>query len=139
MARGVVLQRLVRARDYLHAELANAPDLDSVARAAGLSRAFLAREFAATFGVPPHRYLVQLQTDHALRALARGAAVTDVCSSLGLDSLGSFSAAFRRRTGMSPSSWQRRARPFVQSLGVPMLFVPACWFALPARPRAEHE
>jgi AraC-like DNA-binding protein len=138
MARGAVLQRLMRARDYLHAELASAPGLDDVARAAGLSRAFLAREFAATFGVPPHRYLVQLQTDHALRALARGEPVTDVCTSLGLDSLGSFSASFRRRTGMSPSAWQRRARPFVQSLGVPMLFVPACWFALPVR-RAEHE
>jgi AraC-like DNA-binding protein len=139
MAHGAVLQRLVRARDYLHTELASAPALDDLARAAGLSRAFLAREFTATFGMPPHRYLVQLQTEHALRALARGEAVTEVCSSLGLDSLGSFSASFRRRTGMSPTAWQRRARPFVQSLGVPMLFVPTCWFAVPPVRRIEHE
>ncbi len=133
----------MRARDFLHAELASAPGMAEVAAAAGLSRAFLTREFAATFGLPPHRYLVQLQTEHALRALARGDAVTEVCSALGLDSLGSFSSAFRRRTGMSPRAWQQRARPFVQSLGVPMLFVPACYLPPPIlnglQLRGEHK
>jgi AraC-like DNA-binding protein len=134
VARGAVLQRLVRARDYLHAQLERGPKLDDLARESGLSRAHLAREFASTFGVPPHRYLVQLRLDHARRALAGGARVTDVCYELGFESLGSFSASFHRHTGMSPRAWQQRSRPFVQSLGIPMLFVPACWF-----PVAEHD
>ncbi len=128
MARGVVLQRLVRARDYLHAELERGPTLADLARETGLSRAHLAREFSSTFGIPPHQYLVQLRIERAKRALAGGARVTDVCYELGFESLGSFSASFHRRTGMSPTRWQQRSRPFVQSLGIPMLFVPACYF-----------
>ena len=129
MAHGALLQRLVRAREYLHANVCRGPTLDELAREAGLSRAHLAREFAAAFGMAPHRYLVQLQLEHAERALAAGASVTEVCLELGLDSLGSFSASFRRRTGRSPRAWQRHARPFVQSLGIPVLFVPACFLA----------
>jgi AraC-like DNA-binding protein len=128
MASGVVLQRLVRARDFIHAELERGPTLAELARTAGLSRAHLARQFAATFGVPPHQYVVQLRIDRAKRALAAGQRVTDVCFGLGFASLGSFSTSFHRRTGMSPRAWQRRSRPFAQSLGIPMLFVPACYF-----------
>lgn len=131
MARGVLLQRLVRARDYLHAEAATSPTLADLAQQAGLSRAHLAREFASTFGAPPHRYLVQLRIDRAKRALAAGARVTDVCYELGFESLGSFSSSFTRHTGMSPRRWQQRSRPFVQSLGIPMLFVPACYLPHP--------
>ena len=127
MARGVVLQRLVRARDHLHAELARGPSLDELARTAGLSRAHFAREFADTFGIAPHQYLVALRIDAAKRALAAGSSVTDTCFEVGFESLGSFSSSFTRRAGVSPRAWQKRARPFVQSLGVPMLFVPTCY------------
>jgi len=46
---------------------------------------------------------------------------------LGFASLGTFSTSFHRRTGLSPRAWQRSTRPFVQSAGVPILFVPACY------------
>ena len=130
MASGVVLQRLVRARDYLHAEIERGPTLDDLSRVAGLSRAHLARQFAATFGIPPHQYLVQIRIEYAKRALAAGRSVTEVCHELGYESLGSFSSSFLRRTGMAPRAWQRLTRPVAQSLGVPMLFVPACWFPM---------
>jgi methylphosphotriester-DNA--protein-cysteine methyltransferase len=53
------LRRLVRARDVLHADVRRGATLDELAAAAGLSRAFLARSFARTFGAPPHQYLVR--------------------------------------------------------------------------------
>jgi AraC-like DNA-binding protein len=129
MATGELLHRLVRARDYLHAELRTAPTLDDLARATRLSRAHLARQFADTFGISPHQYLVQLRLDAAKRALAGGASVTEVCFDLGFESLGTFSATFSRRIGMSPRAWQHAARTVVQSRGVPVLFVPPCFFA----------
>src|SRR5690349_2031821 len=121
MAHGATLRRLVRARDLLHADAARGPTLDELSRETGLSRAHLARQFAQTFGVPPHQYLVQLRLDLAKRALAAGASVTEVCYQVGFESLGTFSASFRRRTGQSPREWQRAARVFVQSHGVPVL------------------
>src|SRR4051812_47642389 len=101
MARGALLRRLVRARDLLHEEVARGPTLDELADAAGLSRAHLARQFAETFGVAPHQYLVQLRLEQAKRALATGTSVTDVCQDVGFASLGTFSASFRRRVGLS--------------------------------------
>ena len=127
MARGALLRRLVRARDLLHAEATRNPTLDDLAAAAGVSRAHLARNFTQTFGVSPHQYLVQLRLDQARRALAAGTSVTEVCQTVGFESLGTFSTTFRKRTGLSPREYQQRARPFVQSLGVPILYIPSCF------------
>jgi AraC-like DNA-binding protein len=127
MTRGATLTRLVRARDLLHAEASHNPTLDDLAGAAGLSRAHLARQFAQTFGVSPHQYLVQLRLDQAKRALAAGASVTEVCYQVGFASMGTFSSSFRRRTGLSPREWQRVTRLFVQSRGVPVLYIPGCF------------
>ena len=127
IASRATLRRLVRARDLLHADVQRGPTLDELAAAAGLSRGFLARSFAQTFGVPPHRYLVELRFERAKRALARGTSVTDACLEVGFESLGSFSASFHRRVGMSPREWQRRTRALVQCVGVPALYIPACF------------
>jgi AraC-like DNA-binding protein len=121
------LHRLVRARDVLHADVRRGATLDELAAEAGLSRAFLARSFARTFGVPPHQYLVQLRLEHAKRALAAGTSVTQTCLEVGFESLGSFSASFHRRVGVSPREWQRRTRGLVQGLGVPVIYIPACF------------
>lgn len=126
-ARGATLRRLVRARELLHADLAHGPTLDELALEAGLSRSHLARQFAATFGAPPHQYLTKLRIEHAKRGLASGRSVTEVCAEVGFDSLGTFSTTFHRRTGYSPRAWQRTARPIVQSRGVPVLFIPTCF------------
>jgi AraC-like DNA-binding protein len=133
-ATGSTLRRLVRARDLLHADLRRGATLDELATEARLSRAHLAREFARTFGVPPHQYLVRLRLDEAKRALATGASVTDACYEVGFQSLGTFSASFHRRVGVSPRQWQRDARPLVQSLGVPSLRIPGCYFLHYVRP-----
>jgi AraC-like DNA-binding protein len=127
IASRATLRRLVRARDLLHADLQRGATLDELAAASGLSRGFLARSFTRTFGVPPHRYLVDLRFEHAKRALARGTSVTEACLEVGFESLGSFSASFHRRVGMSPREWQRRTRALVQSVGVPALYIPACF------------
>lgn len=129
MASGALLRRLLKARDLLHADVSRGITLDELAAATGLSRAHLARQFADTFGVPPHQYLVQLRLDLAKRALARGATVTEVCHDVGFESLGTFSTSFRKRVGLSPREYQQVTRPFVQSLGVPILYIPSCFFS----------
>jgi AraC-like DNA-binding protein len=134
MVGGALLRRLVRARDLIHADVRRGPSLEELAREAGLSRAHLARQFAIAFGTPPHRYLSELRIERAKRALAAGRSVTEVCGDVGFESLGTFSSTFHRRTGYSPRAWQRETRPFVQSHGVPVLFIPMCFFGF----YAEH-
>ena len=124
------LRRLVRARDLLHEDVQRGATLDELAAASGLSRAFLARTFAQTFGSPPHRYLMALRLEQAKRALARGTSVTDACVESGFASLGTFSSSFHRRVGVSPREWQRRTRCLVQAVGMPALYIPSCFLAL---------
>src|SRR5689334_3347836 len=124
MATGALLRRLIRARDLIHADVQRGPSLDDLATEVGLSRAHLARQFTAAFGCPPHRYLRELRIEQAKRALAAGTSVTEVCLEVGFESLGTFSSTFSRHTGYSPRQWQRETRPFVQSRGVPVLFIP---------------
>jgi AraC-like DNA-binding protein len=131
---GATLRRLVRARDLLHADLQRGPTLDELAAEAGLSRAFLARSFGRLFGTPPHQYLMGLRLEHAKRALAGGASVTEACYEVGFESLGTFSSTFHRRVGMSPRDWQRHTRTLVQGLGVPALWIPGCYL----RKYVEH-
>jgi len=127
---GATLRRLVRARDLLHAGVQTGPTLDELAQLSGLSRAFLARSFAEAFGLPPHQYLTHLRLEHAKRMLARGASVTEVCSEVGFESLGSFSASFHRRVGLSPRAWQQQMRRVVQCAGLPApVFIPSCFIA----------
>ena len=121
------LRRLVRARDLLHADVARGPTLDELAVASGLSRGFLARSFAQAFGVPPHRYLVELRIEQVKRTLARGTSVTEACLEVGFASLGSFSASFHRRVGVSPREWQRQTRRLAQGAGMPVVFIPSCF------------
>ena len=123
------LRRVIRARDVLHASVRRGATLDELVAVSGLSRGLLVRSFTRTFGVPPHQYLVQLRLEHAKRALARGASVTETCLEVGFESLGSFSASCHRRVGVSPRAWQRQARGLVQGLGVPALYIPACFLA----------
>lgn len=122
-----MLQRLLAAKDRLHADLQHGPTLDELADDAGVSRAHFARQFAATFGVAPHQYLLGLRLAHAKRVLATGGSVTEACFEVGFESLGTFSAMFHRRLGQTPRRWQQAARPFVQSLGVPVLSIPGCF------------
>src|SRR5262245_32741066 len=129
IASRATLRRLVRARDLLHTDVQRGPTLEELATASGLSRGFLARSFAQTFGVPPHRYLVDLRFERAKQALARGTSVTEACFEVGFESLGPFSASFHRRVGVSPGEWQGRTRAPVPSVGIPSLYIPACYLA----------
>ena len=100
---------LSRARDQLCDTTAEGPSVREVAAAASLSTGLFIRQFAALFGETPHQMRTRARIERAKRLLANeGANVTDACFEVGFSSLGSFSALFRRRVGMSPSEYRAR-------------------------------
>jgi AraC-like DNA-binding protein len=93
------------------ADLGNADvSIDSAAREASLSSFHFIRRFEAVFGETPHQFRTRERLAAARRLLARGHSVTDVCLDVGFSSLGSFSALFARRIGISPAAYQRSLR-----------------------------
>jgi AraC-like DNA-binding protein len=100
-------RRVNRARDFLHAHLNSPIRLSEVAAAACLSPFHLLRTFQAAFHQTPHHYLSECRLERAKFLLEKTAIpVTQICLDCGFSSLGSFSALFRKRCGMSPRTWR---------------------------------
>lgn len=98
------LQRVERARCFIHAHAEESISLDQIAAEAALSRFHLTRSFAEVYGLPPLAYHRRLRLDAAARLLKREAAsATDVAERLGYGSLSAFTRAFRQNFGVPPS------------------------------------
>lgn len=124
-------RHLLRAKDLADARYAEPLGVDDLARAAGLSKAHFSREFRAAFGESPHAYLLTRRLERAA-ALLRNTdrSVADVCFSVGLQSIGSFTTSFTRTFGTSPLAY-REAFPPASAQAV----VPACVVRVYGRPQ----
>jgi AraC family transcriptional regulator len=99
-------QRVVTA--YLNEHLSEQISLATLAQLVRLSPYYFCRAFKQSFGIPPHRYHTNRRIEHAKILLAeRKHSVTEVGLTLGFRETSSFSAAFRRLTGQTPSSYHR--------------------------------
>ena len=117
-------RHLLKAKDLADARFFEPLDVDDMARAAGLSRAHFSREFRAAFGESPHNYLLTRRMERAA-ALLRNTdrSVADVCLSVGLQSVGSFTTSFKRTYGATPTAYRAAYPPASQSARVPACVV----------------
>jgi AraC-like DNA-binding protein len=124
-------RHLQRARDLADSRYFEPLGVEDMARAAGLSRAHFSREFRAAFGESPHAYLLTRRLERAA-ALLRNTdrTVLDVCLSVGLRSVGSFTTSFTRTYGVSPTAYRSRFPPAGS-----MALVPGCVVRAYARPQ----
>lgn len=86
-----------------------APALEELARAAGLSPQHFQRVFKAATGVTPKAYAQALRARRVEAALAQGARVTDAVLDAGFGSSGRFYATSRQRLGMTPREYRSGA------------------------------
>jgi AraC-like DNA-binding protein len=124
-------RHLLRAKDLADARYSEPLGVDDLASAAGLSRAHFSREFRRAFGESPHGYLLTRRLERAA-ALLRNTdrSVADICFSVGLQSLGSFTTSFARTYGASPAAY-RAAHPSAAERAL----VPACVVRAYGRPQ----
>ncbi len=100
-------RRLNRGRDFIHARFESALTLSEIATAACLSPFHFLRGFKAVFRMTPHEYLSVCRVERAKFLLERTELpVTEICFSVGFESLGSFSSWFSRLAGVSPRAWR---------------------------------
>lgn len=123
-------RHLLRARDLIDARYREPLDVASLARAARLSPAHFSREFRKAFGEPPHQYLLTRRMERAadlLRATDRS--VLDICLTVGLRSVGSFTTTFRRVHGLTPTAYRAEHPPASDRA-----MIPSCMLRAWARP-----
>ena len=119
-------RHLLRAKDLADARYFEELDVDDMAAAAGLSRAHFSREFRRTFGETPHAYLLTRRLERAAALLrTTDRSIADVCFSVGLSSVGSFTTSFTRMFGSSPAAYRAAFPPAVAHVVVPSCVVRA--------------
>jgi AraC-like DNA-binding protein len=102
-------RRLIgRTKEFLEGNLADPLRLADVARAVGVSPAYLTDVFRRVEGVPVHRYLTQLRLAQALVELPHANDLTALALGLGFSSHSHFTAVFRRAFDCTPSEFRRR-------------------------------
>jgi AraC-like DNA-binding protein len=75
-------------------------DVPALARVTHASPAHFSRQFRATFGETPHRYLQRRRVERAMQLLRETRRpVTEICFDVGFNSLGTFSRTFRDVVG----------------------------------------
>jgi AraC family transcriptional regulator len=97
-----------RVMEFIEAHLAEEIPLAALAELADLSLFHFARAFTQSFGVPPHRYHMARRMDRARNLLQKPAlSVTQIGIQIGFREASSFTKAFRRFTGLTPTEYRR--------------------------------
>lgn len=97
----------MRARDVADARYTEPLTVDDLAQAAHMSRAHFSREFRRAFGESPYSYLLTRRLERAAMLLrTTDRPIPDVCLSVGLSSVGSFTSSFRRAFGATPAAYR---------------------------------
>ena len=113
-------RHLLRAKDLADAHYSEELGVDDMARAAGLSRAHFSREFRRAFGESPHSYLLTRRLERAAALLRQtDRPVLEICFSVGLQSVGSFTTSFTRTFGCSPTAYRAKYPPAARQARVP--------------------
>src|SRR2546423_1921593 len=124
-------RHLLRAKDLADARYLEPLGVEDLARAAGLSRAHFSREFRRVYGESPHAYLLTRRLERAAALLrATDRSVADICFSVGLQSVGSFTTSFTRTYGTSPTAYRAKFPPAAEHA-----LIPACVVRFYGRPQ----
>jgi len=121
-------RRIVQAKLYIDDHYGDNIDLNNIADEAWFSKFHFIRAFKNTYGKTPHQYLIYVRIEKARELLKTGTPVSEVCYTVGFESLSSFSGLFKRMTGLSPSAYVAQQQNLQQQIKKsPLSFVPACF------------
>jgi AraC family transcriptional regulator len=102
-------QRIVTS--YIEEHLSEQIPLATLARLVRLSPYYFCRAFKQSLGMPPHRYHNSRRIEHAKALLAKPElSVTEIGLTVGFSETSSFTAAFRKATGQTPTGYHRSLR-----------------------------
>lgn len=93
---------------YISEHLGESISLAALAELVGLSTYHFCRAFKQSVGMPPHRYHTHQRIERAKALLAKPAlSVTEIGMAVGFSETSSFTAAFRKATGFTPTAYHR--------------------------------
>jgi AraC-like DNA-binding protein len=124
-------RHLLRARDLIDGRYSERLDLQALSRAAHVSPRHFSRSFRRIFGETPYQYLLSRRLERARHLLrTTDDSVAEICLAVGFTSVGSFTTAFTRHVGVSPTTYRRATSAPSAADHIPLCVVKA-WTRLP--------
>ena len=102
--------KIVSILQYLNLHLTEPLSIDELATRFYISKYHMMRRFKEETGYTIHSYIAEKRLLLARQLLSTGQPVTEVCYQAGYQDYSTFSRAYRKRLGASPSADQRRER-----------------------------
>jgi len=104
-----IYRRIASAKVFIDHNFHEPIDLDRVSKQAFLSRFHFHRLFRQVYRKTPHQYITRKRLERARELLAENKPVTEVCNEVGFESIGSFSAWFKKEIGFAPQYYRNMA------------------------------
>lgn len=122
-------KKVCLGRDYLTQHYALAFDLADVATYSCMSKYHFCRVFSEVFGESPYQYISKIRIERAKELLVTSQrSINDICELVGYTSIGSFSALFRKKTGLSPTQYRTKLQALASDpLTHPIQSIPMCY------------
>lgn len=93
-----------RVQEYLADNFTQTIDIAQLASVAGVSPNYFITRFAGTFGMPPHRYLINLRLDLAEKLLVGGqVTIAEVANITGFSDQDHLATTMKRYRGKAPT------------------------------------
>jgi len=102
-----VYKKIVAAKLFMDQNFHESIDLHHISQKACISRFHFHRLFTRVYNRTPHQYLTRKRIAQACKLLEdKKLTVTEICNSVGFESMGSFSALFKKEMGIGPSIYR---------------------------------
>jgi AraC-like DNA-binding protein len=121
-------RRIVQSKLFIDEHYAGTMELDRIAGEACFSKFHFIRLFKKLYGKTPHQYLSFVRIEKAKLLLTERLSITEVCFSVGFDSVASFTGLFKRTVGKTPSAYQAEQHQHrADTIAMPLRHVPYCF------------
>ncbi len=101
------LETVIETKNYIDNNFYNDLSLNVLSYTRFVSKYHLLRLFKKYYGLTPRQYLIDKRIEKSKENLKKGMTVTETCFAVGFESVGSFSALFKIKTGKSPAQFQK--------------------------------
>ncbi len=101
--------RVSGAVSYISDNFRQDISVSDIVKAAGYNEQYFIRLFRESTGVTPYRYLVMHRLKEAQKCLTGDGSVTLIAEATGFGDINSFSRAFKREFGITPTGYRKKA------------------------------
>ena len=103
------IDTVIGTRNYIDSHYNKNLNLDLLSYLRYTSKYHLLRLYKRYYGQTPRQYLIEKRLEKSKECLQNGMTPTETCYSIGFESPSSFSLLFKKKNGLTPSKFQKKA------------------------------